>query len=231
MQAQALSRSSLVEAFREAFGGAPDVVVRAPGRVNLIGEHTDYNDGFVMPIAIDRRLWIAARKRTDRRVDVRSKETGDAVCLSLDDPARRGDLGAGMAAVLGETRPFLAGFDGVILSDVPIGAGLSSSAAMEMALARVFALVSGFVWEAVTMARAGQRVENEWLGVSCGIMDPLISAGGRAGHAMLIDCRSLEMRPVPLPEGASVVVLDTSTRRKLAGSEYNDRRAQCAAAA
>ena len=208
--------------------------MRAPGRVNLIGEHTDYNGGFVMPIAIDRWVAIAARRRPDRRVTLSSVELNDEGSFTLGG---LGDPGCdwiayarGVAWALGQSGHALEGFDGVVSGDVPIGAGLSSSAALEIAVARAFAEVSGLGWDAVAMARVGQWAENEWVGVSCGIMDQLISAGGRAGHAMLIDCRSLEMRPVPLPEDVAVVVLDTSTRRTLAGSGYNDRRAQCSTA-
>ena len=125
----------------------------------------------------------------------------------------------------------LKGFEGVLAGDVPLGAGLSSSAALEMATARAFAAVSGISWDAVAQAKLGQRAENKWIGVNCGIMDQLISATGRAGHAMLIDCRSLELQPAPLPEDVAVVVLDTATRRGLVDSAYNERRSQCEAAA
>ena len=125
----------------------------------------------------------------------------------------------------------LSGWEGVLAGDVPLGAGLSSSAALEMATARAFAAVSGIAWDAVAQAKLGQRAENKWIGVNCGIMDQLISSTGRAGHAMLIDCRSLELQPAPLPAGVAVVVLDTSTRRGLVDSAYNERRAQCEAAA
>ena len=137
----------------------------------------------------------------------------------------------GVAWCLQDAGMKLKGWEGVLAGDVPLGAGLSSSAAVEMATARAFAAVSGFAWDAVAQAKLGQRAENKWIGVNCGIMDQLISATGRAGHAMLIDCRSLELQPVPLPEGVAVVVLDTSTRRGLVDSAYNERRSQCEAAA
>lgn len=228
------TRVSIEEEFRRRFDGEPEVVVRAPGRVNLIGEHTDYNEGFVMPMAIDRWVTIAARPRRDGRVTLHSVDLNDEGSFALGgqgEPSREWiDYVRGVAWALNDAGKALAGFDGVVSGNVPVGAGLSSSAAFEMAAARAFAAVSGFEWEPVAMARAGQRAENLWMGVNCGIMDPLISAGGRAGHAILIDCRSLEMRPVPLPRDVAVVVLDTTTRRQLAGSEYNDRRDQCAAA-
>ena len=125
----------------------------------------------------------------------------------------------------------LRGWEGVLAGDVPLGAGLSSSAALEMATARAFAAVSGLPWDAVAQAKLGQRAENKWIGVNCGIMDQLISSTGKAGHAMLIDCRSLELQPAPLPAGVAVVVLDTATRRGLVDSAYNERRSQCEAAA
>jgi galactokinase len=124
----------------------------------------------------------------------------------------------------------LQGFEGVVAGDVPLGAGLSSSAALEMAATRAFAAIDSLPWDAVAMAKLGQRAENKWVGVNCGIMDQLISATGQTGHAMLIDCRSLSLRPAPLPPGVAVVVLDTSTRRGLVDSAYNERRAQCEAA-
>ena len=125
----------------------------------------------------------------------------------------------------------LGGWEGVMAGDVPLGAGLSSSAALEMATARAFAAVGNLAWEPAAMAKLGQRAENKWVGVNCGIMDQLISAAGRAEHALLIDCRSLDSRPVPFPPGVAVVVLDTATRRGLVDSAYNERRSQCEAAA
>jgi galactokinase len=125
----------------------------------------------------------------------------------------------------------LTGFDAVVSGDVPIGAGLSSSAAWELAAARAFAVTSGFEWNAAKMALLGQRAENKWVGVNCGIMDQMISAAGQADHALLIDCRSLETQAVPLPPGVVVVVLDTATRRGLVDSAYNERRSQCEAVA
>src|SRR5206468_2865688 len=142
-----------------------------------------------------------------------------------------GEYLKGTEWALGEAGDRLAGWEGILAGDVPIGAGLSSSAALEMAAARAFAAVSGRAWDPVRMAKLAQRAENEWVGVGCGIMDPLIIGAGREGHATLVDCRSLEMRPVPLPAGTVAAVLDTSTRRELTGSAYNERRAECEQAA
>lgn len=230
-----VARGDVATAFACAFGEPPKWVVRAPGRVNLIGEHTDYNDGFVMPIAIDRAIWIALRPRIDRRVVVRSADYDQQGEFSLDD-LTRGEPGwieylKGVAWTLQEAGHRLAGWEGVMAGDVPRGAGLSSSAALEVATARAFALAGGLAWDPPTMAKLAQRAENRWVGVNCGIMDQLISATGRSGHAQLIDCRSLSLDPVPLPPGVAVAVLDTSTRRGLVDSAYNERRARCEQAA
>jgi galactokinase len=225
----------VLRAFEARFGATPAFVVRAPGRVNLIGEHTDYNDGFVMPMAIDRAVWIALRPRPDRRVLAHSLDLDQTLDFSLrhisDERVGWGDYVKGVAWVLAEAGYELQGWEGVVTGDVPIAAGLSSSAALEVATTRAFAASSGFEWEAVTMAKLGQRAENEWVGVNCGIMDQLISAAAVDGHATLIDCRSLKLQPVPLPADTAVVVLDTTTRRGLVDSVYNERRAQCEAAA
>lgn len=217
--------------FSERHGQDPAVVVRAPGRVNIIGEHTDYNDGFVFPMAIDRATWIALRPREDGVVSLRSLDLNEDAGFPLDDIRKNGNSWIeyikGVAWALQQEGFALRGWEGVLSSDVPIGSGLSSSAALEMAVARAFSAVSGFEWDATRMARLGQKAENKWVGVNCGIMDQLISAAGRAGHALLIDCRSLEITPYPLPAGASVVVMDTATRRGLESSAYNERRAQC----
>ncbi len=222
--------------FQAAFGAAPAFIVRAPGRVNLIGEHTDYNDGFVMPLAIARATYIALRPRADGIVKAISLDMRQRRAFALDAlqpptaPAWSDYLG-GVAWALQERGYVLKGWDGVISGDVPIGSGLSSSAALELAAARAFYCVSNFEWAAVPMALACQAAENEWLGVNCGIMDQLISAAGIEDRALLIDCRSLELQAVPLPAGTVVVILDTNTRRGLVDSKYNERRQQCEAAA
>lgn len=221
--------------FERYYGASPAHIVRAPGRVNLIGEHTDYNDGFVLPMAIDRAVWIALRPRGDQYVIVYSLDFDQTVEFSLETMKNENSAWAeyvkGVAWALRDAGHTLQGWEGVIAGDVPIGAGLSSSAAMELATARAFAETSGLTWDAVTMAKLGQRAENQWVGVNCGIMDQMISASGKANHALLIDCRSLETQLVPLPSDTVVVVLDTATRRELVGSAYNERRAQCEAAA
>jgi len=228
-------QSRIIKAFRTRYAAAPSFLVRAPGRVNLIGEHTDYNDGFVLPMAIDRAVWIALRPRQDQQVDCFSLDLQTRVHFSLDSFQQGGeDWGEylkGLAWVMQEAGMDLYGWEGVLAGDVPVGAGLSSSAALEMAIARANGFVSGLEWDPITFALLGQRAESEWVGVQCGIMDQLVSAAGVEGHALLIDCRSLEVEPIPLPEGISVLILDTGTRRGLAESAYNERRVQCEVAA
>jgi galactokinase len=228
-------RAAVVREFQARYGEPPALLARAPGRVNLIGEHTDYNDGFVLPMAIDRAVWIALRPSEDGVVRVHSLDFGEQQTFELDHLATHGtgwiEYVQGMAWVLQKRNRGLHGWEGVTAGDVPIGAGLSSSAALELASARAFAAVSDISWDAREMALAAQTAENQWVGVMCGIMDQMISAAGEAGHALLIDCRSLETRSVPLPPGTAVVILDTSTRRGLVDSAYNDRRAHCEAAA
>lgn len=220
--------------YEELFGKAPQYLIRAPGRVNLIGEHTDYNDGFVLPMAIDRAVWIAMRPRADRKLILHSLDFDDVAEIDLDnlryDNAGWREYVKGVAFILRADHP-LSGWEGVLGGDVPIGAGLSSSAAVEMAAARAFAVAGNLPWDAARMARIGQRAENEWVGMNCGIMDQMISAAGQRDHALLIDCRSLETWAVPLPPDTVVVILDTATRRGLVDSAYNERRAQCEAAA
>jgi galactokinase len=238
-------RERALRAFAAEYGSEPEALVRAPGRVNLIGEHTDYNDGFVLPVALDRAAWIALTPRTDGTVrllalDLEQRGVFDVAAASRRDA--RGDPQAPEGGWLEYPRAVawalqeggghaLRGFDGVLASDVPRGAGLSSSAAVELAVAAAFQVSSAFAWDVADVARRMQRAENHWVGVASGIMDQLIGAAGVAGHALLIDCRDLTSRPVPLPPDCAIVVLDTATRRGLVGSAYNERRAQCEAAA
>jgi galactokinase len=250
-------QEKVTAAFQEKFGVAQPIVVRAPGRVNLIGEHTDYNDGFVLPMAIDREIWLALRPRDDEQVSVHSLDFEETAVFHLTTLKQKPPAGSvheqaqgtnlrevgqwaeylkGVAWALQQNGYTLCGFEGVMAGNVPKGAGLSSSAALELATARAFQQVSGFAWDAAQMAKLSQLAENKWVGVNCGIMDQMISAAGQAGHALLIDCRSLETQSVPLPptlDGSetAVVILDTTTRRGLVDSAYNERRQQCEAAA
>jgi galactokinase len=225
----------VIRDFQARLGSAPEYVVRAPGRVNLIGEHTDYNDGFVMPMAIDRATWIALRPRNDGKVRLRSIDLDESIEIDLAH-LERGSKGwraypEGVAWALQQAGFELRGWEGIVTCDVPMGAGLSSSASFELATARALASASGLNWDAPQMAILCQTAENQWVGVNCGIMDQMISAVGKKGHAVLIDCRDLTNRAVPLPSGTSVIIMDTSTRRGLVDSAYNERRAQCEAAA
>jgi galactokinase len=229
METQTLERS-----FNTYFNAKPEFLVRAPGRVNLIGEHTDYNDGFVLPMAIDRAIWIALSPRTDSQVRIRSLDLEVDSAFELHSIAKgKGWLEyiKGVANELLKAGYELRGFDAVLTGDVPRAAGLSSSAAVELATARAFAAVSGFTWDAAQMAKISQKAENEWVGVNCGIMDQMASAASKEGFALFLDCRTLEYQHAPLPKNTSVVILDTSTRRGLVDSAYNERRSQCEEAA
>ncbi|MGZ4354135.1 MAG: galactokinase, partial [Gaiellaceae bacterium] len=212
--------------------------VRAPGRVNLIGDHTDYNGGFVLPIAIDLECVVRARRTGDGVVRVRSRELGDAVELPADgsaDPAAVrppwGRYVAGVLRVLAERGRPPVGLDAALSSSVPVGAGLSSSAATEVAVALAACDVAGFELPPLELALACQEAEHVATGVPCGIMDQLTSVAGRRGCALLIDCRSYEVEPVPLPEELAVLVVHSGLPRALAESAYAERRAACEAAA
>lgn len=222
-------------AFQSMFNSPPKFVVRAPGRVNLIGEHTDYNEGWVLPMAIDRAVWIALRPRMDRHVLVHSLDFHRSAAFDLDSlvpgAERWMEYLKGVANELQAEGYQLRGWEGVMAGDVPRGGGLSSSAALEVAAARAFASSSGFDWAVMRIAKVGQQAENNWLGVQTGIMDQAVSAGAKAGHAFFLDCRSLEYQHIPLPRDVTVMVMDTSTRRGLVDSAYNERRRQCEEAA
>ncbi|MBI3909356.1 MAG: galactokinase [Armatimonadetes bacterium] len=228
---------ALLSAFRERFPGEAPIVVRAPGRVNLIGEHTDYNDGYVLPIAIERDIRFACRSRADRRVRLWSVNFNTDSEFELDqielDPANPwSNYVRGVAAMLLREGLSLRGMDAAIEGNIPVASGLSSSAAMEIAAATAFQAVSGFRLDPARMALLAQRAEHEFMGVRVGIMDQFISRLGQQGHALLIDCRTLEYRAIPIPEAEYLfVVADSRQSRELAASAYNERRAQCEAAA
>jgi galactokinase len=223
----------------EAWVGRAPRLYRAPGRVNLIGEHTDYNDGFVLPLALDRSTWAAAAPRDDGTLVVRSREYGETATIDLDDagdPRTRPSWARyviGVATVVSEgVRGFLPsvrGADMLIASDVPIGAGLSSSAALEVACASALVDLAGVSMDLERLALACQRAEHEFAGTRCGIMDQMIACYGRAGHALMLDTRSLSRTYVPLPASVRVVVCNTMVAHALASAEYNARRADCEA--
>ena len=227
-----LLRQRVVDSFGRVYGHKPALQVAAPGRVNLIGEHTDYNEGFVLPAAIDRHIVIGATGRSDRKVRVYSVDFGESVTFSLDDIQHDernpwSNYERGVAWVLQQEGYTLAGMDMAIAGDVPIASGLSSSAAIEVATAYAFQCLSELELDGVRRALLCQRAENEFVGMRCGIMDQYIISLGKRGHALLIDCRSLDYQLVPIPPGCSVVVCDTKKRRGLVDSEYNTRRQEC----
>jgi galactokinase len=207
-------------------------VVRAPGRINLIGEHTDYNDGFVLPLAIDREVVIASVRSDDRRVALTRLDTGEEAGFDLDRiPEASGewiDYVAGMAGALTRRGVALRGLRGAIASTLPIAVGLSSSAAFEIAAAWALVEADEPPVAPVDLARAGQEVENRYIGLNSGLMDQLAAVMGQRDAALLIDCRSLEWRAVALPlAGHAVVAIDSGSSRRLGGSGYNRRRAEC----
>jgi len=224
-------RDKAAQAFRTHFGHTAELVVRAPGRVNLLGGHTDYNDGFVLPVAIDRAAWIAAAPLAVPEAHIVALDLKEQSTLSIDNipPAQGGwaDYARGVAWSLQERGLALVGMQGVLTSNVPIGAGLSSSAAIEVAFAYTWQLLSHFDISRRELALAAQKAENDYVGVKCGILDQITSTLGRQGYALLFDCRTLDAEPVPLPDDVAIVVADSRVRRALASSEYNLRRAQC----
>lgn len=228
-------RAQLAAAFQQQFGGVPALWVRAPGRVDLMGSHTDYNQGFVLTLPIDRDTWIAARPSGDRRVRLYSLNLDEAAEFGLDEPAAStrgfGRYVQGVAVILDDEGYPLHGFDAVVHSTVPLRSGLSSSAALEAAAALVLAELGGFAVEPVRLAKLCQRAENEIVGVKCGILDQYSSILGRAGSAVVLDCRQLTHRTAPLPPDLHVVICNTCAPRELTGSEYGERRAQCEEAA
>jgi galactokinase len=228
-----IERAALQRAFVEQYGRKPRLF-RAPGRVNLIGEHTDYNDGFVLPMAIDRETVVAAAPRADRHVRAFSLNLNEAFEFDLDEPGtpRRGhwlDYLEGVAQALERDGVRLRGADLMLLSDVPLGAGLSSSAALEISVGLALTSIAGQDdFDRVRLALAGQRAEHEYVGTQCGIMDQFVAALGRKGHALLIDCRELIATPVPLDASdVAIVICDSQVKHELASSEYNTRRREC----
>lgn len=222
---------ALKSRFREIYRQEP-AVYRAPGRVNLIGEHTDYNDGFVFPAAIDLFTWVAIAPREDARVRVRSEDVNEESEFELGPhsqgtSARWSQYVFGVALMLQRDGQRLKGANLLIRGEVPIGAGVSSSAALEVAAGFALVANSGAQMERRELARLCQKAENEIVGMRCGIMDQLASACCAADHALLLDCRSLEYRNLPLPGGVQLVICHTMVKRELAGSAYNTRRAEC----
>lgn len=221
--------------FAELMGSAPDLAVGAPGRVNLIGEHTDYNDGFVLPAAIGLQSIVAVRRRPDSIVRLIAADFGDAVSeFDLAKPIVRdagepwSDYIRGVAAVLQDEGVELGGLDMLVAGDIPQGSGLSSSASLSVASAMAFGgLFARGRFGPTAVALIAQRAECDFVGMRCGNMDQLASAHGRADHALLIDCRSLDVRPVAVPHGLAMLIVHSGIRRGLVDGAYNERRAQC----
>jgi galactokinase len=217
--------------FAYRFGRSP-TVSRAPGRVNLIGEHTDYNDGFVMPAALEFATLTAASQRPDRRLRVYSMIMDETREFDLDSPPAGptgdwSDYIVGVALMLERSGRHLVGADLIVWSDVPIGAGLSSSAALEVSCAHALLTESGWPFDPIEIAQLCQRAENDFVGMRCGVMDQYISCCGVAGNALLIDCRSLESRNVAIAPNLRLLIADSRVRHQHAGGEYNLRREAC----
>ncbi|HWL45491.1 MAG TPA: galactokinase [Ilumatobacter sp.] len=229
--------AELVRAIYADRWGEPDLLARAPGRVNLIGEHTDYNDGFCLPMALPFETVVALGSLGDPvtgPVTVVADGFGETTIDPLGDPRAAPTWAlhvAGCVALLAAAGVPAGGQHLAIATDIPTGASLSSSAAVEVAVTVALLTRAGVTWSPIELARFGQRVEHEVVGVPTGILDQYISAGAVAGHASLMDCRALTLTPVPLPAGAVVAVLDSGTRRRLADAAYADRRASCERAA
>jgi len=225
----------LMERFRKLYGQEP-LVVQAPGRVNLIGEHTDYNEGFVFPAAIGFQTQVAIAKRGDRRLVVTSENYGERVEYDLPNlpRSRRGHWSDYVVGVAGELERKVGGLPGANLllhGDVPQGAGLSSSASLEVAVCKAFLELSERTMDGVAIALLCQKAENEFVGARCGIMDQFISVHGKKDHALRLDCRTLEYRLLPIPSDVRLVICNTMVRHSVAGGEYNRRRAECETAA
>lgn len=225
----------VVEAFEWAFGGPPEAVARAPGRVNIIGEHVDYNDGLVLPAAIDRDVAVAVTPRRDRRVHVLAADLGEDAWFHLDNPSERRPAWVsyikGICALLERVGIRLPGADLAIAGDIPHGAGLSSSAALEVATARALLCAVRRTLTDLEIVDLCLRAEAEWAGVNCGVMDPFASVFGETGRAIFLDCRTLECMSVPLPDDVMLVVTYSGIPRSLQNSAYNERVAQCGEAA
>lgn len=222
----------VIQAYTARFQQPPQMVVRAPGRVNLIGEHTDYNDGFVLPVAVNQAAWLAVGPAeepltTVRALDIKNDEAAFAMQKIPGSTGGWADYPKGIVWAFLERGLEPAPINAVLASDVPVGAGMSSSAAIELAFAFAWSTLGEFDIALPDLALLCQRAENQYVGVNCGIMDQMISACGKAGHAMMLDSRSLERRYFPMPKGVAIVVADSMVRRSLAASEYNVRRAQC----
>ncbi len=226
-----MDRKYFQKKFSQHFTGEPRIF-RAPGRVNLIGEHTDYNEGYVFPMAIDRYTTVAIGVRSDRRLKIYSENMQETVTIDLNDNGEKrnhwSDYVTGVARMIELEGILLPGANIYLKSDVPVGSGLSSSAAMLISSALALLSTTNAEMDTFNLAKLGQRAENQFVGMNCGIMDQFISLHGEADHALFLDCRSLGFLQVPLPsDKAKIVVCNTMVKHELGSSEYNKRRAEC----
>jgi galactokinase len=233
-----MSKKDFINTFFEThFKHHPEQSTHAPGRVNLIGEHTDFNDGFVLPAAINFGTDIAASRRKDRQIHVVSHDfKQESRIFSLDDIKFNStcmwvNYVAGSLKMLMKSYPDIRGANIAISGNVPIGAGLSSSASLEIAILKTFTSLYQLSLDGINAAKKGQQAENDFVGCNCGIMDQLISSMGKKGHAMLLDCRDLNFTDAPIPNNLSLFIVNSNVKRRLIGSEYNLRRTQCEEAA
>jgi galactokinase len=230
--------TQITRVFQETYGSPPTHIVRAPGRVNLLGEHVDYNDGLVLPAAIDRATYLAFSPSGSPLSSILAMDMNDQAFLSLESArSRTQEAGApllewmlypaGVLWAIGEEGLDTSGIQAVFASNVPRGSGLSSSASVEMAFMLAWQSLGGWTLPPMQRALLGQKAENQYVGVNCGIMDQFASACGVESSLLLLDCRSLEWKTIPLPEDVSIVIADTTVRRKLTTGEYNKRRSAC----
>ncbi len=229
---------NLASRFEQIFGQRPQVETHAPGRVNLLGEHVDYNQGVVMPVAIDQVVTLMAAPTSDATVTLHALDLGKQIVFNLGDLDKKCDIGgnplpgwalypAGVAWALQHAGLPLCGMQAAYTSDIPIGAGLSSSAAVEVAFATTWQALSGWEIDKISLAKHCQRAENEYVGVSSGLMDQFASACGVEGKVLCFDTRSLEWRPLELPPATAIVIADSGIHHRLATSAYNERRSAC----
>ncbi|MES2200984.1 MAG: galactokinase, partial [candidate division FCPU426 bacterium] len=230
---QGRSKEDIARLFRAAYGQEPDFVAATPGRVNLIGEHTDYNDGWVLPMTLDAEVYVALRKRGDKVLNMVSVDFGEKTSWDLQHletrPSRSWDSYiASVYRALQNEGYHVTGADLLVVGDIPQGAGLSSSAALELCVARAACAAGGWQWDPVPMALLGQEAESHFMGVHCGVMDQMAVAACEPGCALLIDCRKLKLESIAINlKDAIFVVVDSGVKRELKNSAYNDRREEC----
>lgn len=228
-----MSATSVLTQFAAHFGDSPRVLVRAPGRVNLIGDHTDYNDGFALPVAIAEATWVAIRRRADQRILARAQDFGQTVEWNSGEPPGESMQGwaryvAGVETLLRERGAVLGGFELLIHSTIPIGSGISSSAALTIGCAKGLANLCGATMSPIEMIDLARMAEERFAGVPCGILDQTAILLSKAAHALQLDCRSREVQYIPIaPGGAEFLLVDSKLPRTLAGSAYAQRRAEC----